>query len=394
VKTDYDVIVIGLGGIGSGALYWLARRLGSNALGIEQFELGHVNGGSQDHSRIIRLMYDDPRYTALTPHTYDAWSVVEGEADLQLVVQTGGVTFAEPSHAADVARYAQAMDAAGLPYEWFAGDELRRRFPQFQVDDQVQVLFEPKAGLVDAAKANAAHVALARGYGAAVRDRCPVQAIHPGDDGVTVQTECGRFHARRLVIASGAWTNHVLASLDLHIPLTVTQEQVTYYATPYLKAFSPRRFPIFIGYTADKPVYGFPVYGEAATKAGIDLAGRPVTPATRVFDPNTVNEAKLDAWLAHYIPRFLGPKLYTKTCLYTMPPDRDFLIDRAPGHPNVLVAVGAGHAFKFASLLGQILSQLALDGASQYPIDGFGWQRPAVMEPGFESLLGIGKIED
>jgi sarcosine oxidase len=383
-----DTVVIGLGGIGSATLYRLARRLGSQVLGIEQFDLGHPYGGSQDHSRIIRLMYHDARYTALTPSTYTAWAEVEEESGLQLVVKTGGVEIAAPDYAHDIDRYAAAMDAASIPYERFGADELRRRYPQFAVQDDVSVLYQPSSGLVNAAHGMAAHLALARAHGARIRTRCRVLALEPQGDSVRVRTSQGDVACRRVVVCAASWTNEVIGSTGFRIPLTVTQEQVTYYSTPHLREFAPGRFPIFI-WKDRLDVYGFPVYGEVATKAGIDAAGAVVTPESRSMEPDPANERALSDWLATHIPRFVGPTLYSKTCLYDMPPDREFIVDHLPEQPAILVCVGAGHAYKFAALLGRLLNEMALDGRASLPVEGFTLNRPAIQDPAFEATFHI-----
>ncbi|MGH8574730.1 MAG: FAD-dependent oxidoreductase, partial [Gammaproteobacteria bacterium] len=196
----------------------------------------------------------------------------------------------------------------------------------------------------------------------------------------------GVFSADHLVLAAGAWTNSLLNQLGIDWPLTVTQEQVTYFATPNLREFAPDRFPIWI-WRAPEEFYGFPIYGEVATKAGQDVGGEEVTAATRTFEPNLSTKERLIRFLETYIPRFLGPELYTKTCLYTMPPDRHFVIDAVPGHPRITVAVDAGHAFKFATLIGRILSQLVVDGRTEYPIQPFRADRPALTDPTFRPVF-------
>ncbi|MBP9198656.1 MAG: FAD-dependent oxidoreductase, partial [Gemmatimonadales bacterium] len=163
------------------------------------------------------------------------------------------------------------------------------------------------------------------------------------------------------------------------LPLEVTQEQVTYYATPHLREFQPGRFPVWI-WMDDPCYYGFPVFGEAATKIAQDAGGRPTTADTRSFEPDPENFARVHAWAERQLPRALGPVLYTKTCLYTLTPDRDFVIDRVPEHDNIVVAIGAGHAFKFASVIGRILSELALAGTTPSDIGAFGITRPILRE--------------
>lgn len=389
-RTHYEYIVLGAGGLGSAAAYWLARRAGGATLALEQFALGHVHGGSQDHSRIIRLTYHHADYTRLTPHTYPAWAALEEESGVQVVHKTGGVEFArrDSPYLRDLEVYAGAMDAAGIPYERFDGVECMRRFPQFRLTEATEVLYQAETGLVDAAKGNAAHIATARLHGATVRDNCPVTGLRPFAGGVDVITEQGTFTARRLIITAGAWTDQVLAWVGRSLRITATQEQVTYYATPHLRQFALGRFPVFISHDANV-VYGFPVYGEVATKAALDAAGPAVTPQTRTYQADPEREQRVEAWLREHLPDFLGPKLYTKTCLYDMPPDRNFVVDALPEHPQILVCSGAGHAYKFAGLLGQILSELALDGQTRYPIAPFTLNRPALTDPHFQPAFHI-----
>ncbi len=389
-KVNYDYLVLGCGGIGSGAAYWLARRAGGEVLGLEQFPLGHPHGGSHDHSRIIRLTYHHENYTRLTPHTYTAWATLEEESAVRVVFKTGSIEMAlrGSTHLHEIEIYSSAMDSAGIPYERLDGDEVMRRFPQFRIREEVAALWQADTGLVDALKGNAAHVALARHHGATILDRCKVTAIHPWDGGVEVVTERGTFTGRRLIVTAGAWTDSVLASVGANLSVTVTQEQVTYYATPNLRDFAIGRFPIFIWH-GDHVLYGFPVYGEVATKAAIDAAGPVVTAESRTYAADPTRERIVEDWLNEYIPGFLGPKLYTKTCLYDMPRDRNFVIDALPHHPQILVCSGAGHAYKFASLLGKILSELAIDSRTDYPIAPFTINRPAVTDPHYPPVFHI-----
>jgi sarcosine oxidase len=247
-------------------------------------------------------------------------------------------------------------------------------------------LYQDDSGLVDARKANAVHVALARLRGATIREHLPVRAIRSVGDSVEVVTDEGVFGAEHVVLTAGAWTNNLLGSLGISWPITVTQEQITYFATPHLRDFAPDRFPIWI-WRAPQEFYGFPVYGEVATKAGQDVGGEEVTAETRTFEPDPRIHQRLIRFLEEHIPRSLGPELYTKTCLYTMPPDRQFVIDAVPGHPQISVVVDAAHAYKFATLFGRILSQLALTGRTEYPIAAFRADRPALTDPTYQPIF-------
>jgi sarcosine oxidase len=388
MRLAYQVIVIGCGGIGSAAAYWLARRIGDGVLAIEQFPLGHDRGSSQDHSRIIRRSYHDPSYTALAGPAYGMWSDVEAESGVQLVFKTGGLDLEllGTKGPKDLSHCAETMTVEGIAYDDLDAQEIMARWPQFRLPDDARGLYQADSGLVDAGKANAVHRALARGHQAVIRDQLPVRAIRSTEHAVEVVTDEGVFSADHVVVAAGAWTNTILAMLGITWPLTVTQEQVTYFATPNLREFAPDRFPIWI-WRAPEEFYGFPIYGEVATKAGQDVGGEEVTAETRTFDSNPRTKERLVRFLETYIPGFLGPELYTKTCLYTMPPDRHFVIDALPGHPRITVAVDAGHAFKFATLIGRILSELALDGRTNYSIATFRADRPALTDPTFEPVF-------
>ncbi|MCL4295832.1 MAG: N-methyl-L-tryptophan oxidase [Anaerolineae bacterium] len=387
MKQDYEYIVLGLGGIGSGAAYWLSRQAGRDVLGLEQFEIGHVRGGSQDHSRIIRLSYHTPEYVALAQQAYAAWAVLEEEAGEKLIVKTGGLDLWPAVSAIPSEDYTRSMQACGVPFERLDAAEIMHRWPQFRLTEDIYALYQAESGIAPAARCNTAHQRMARANGATLLDNTPITGIRPLNGEVEVVAGGTVYRCRKLVIAAGAWTNNMLShfsrpSLEgigggsaFKLPLTVTQEQVTYFATPHLADFAPERFPIWIW--MDEPCfYGFPVYGEPATKAAQDVGGEEVTAETRSFEPNPANAQRVEQFLQKYLPTALGPVLYTKTCLYTMPPDRDFVIDTIPGYDNCSVAIGAGHAFKFASLLGKILSELAVDGRSESNLEPFKIDRP------------------
>jgi sarcosine oxidase len=395
MNTRYEAIVVGCGGLGSAALYWLSRELGPAVLGLERFRLGHDRGASQDHSRIIRLAQHQSEYAALAPHAYEAWHALEEESGVRVLIKTGGLVIEAPDErdpekvgTRNVEGYVAAFEEHGFDYELLDPGGLMRRWPQFRLEGSERAIFQKDSGLVDARKANAAHVALARSRGATVLEETAVRAVRPNGGGVEVVTDERTYFADRVVVAADARTNEVLRETGARIPLTVTQEQVTYYATPNLKEFSPERFPVFMWHGKDN-FYGFPVYGEVATKLGQHMGGlkKPVTADTRTFEPDPVRIRRYRDFLSTHIPSFLGPELYTKTCLYTIPPDQNFVIDTLPEHPQISVAVGAGHAYKFAGLIGRILAELALDGASRFPIGAFRLDRPAISDEAFEKTF-------
>jgi sarcosine oxidase len=382
MRRDWDAIVIGLGALGSGAAFWLSRSLGAGVLGLEQFELGHVRGASADHSRIIRLSYHRPDYVRLAKRAYESWAVVEAAADERIVTVTGGLDLWPADPGIPILDYTESLTAEGVPFELLDADEIRRRWPQWRLDDGVTGMFQAQGGLADPNRGNAAHQRAAVANGAMLLDRTPVQAIRDiGDGTIEVETTDGVHQAPRVILATDAWTNRLLAGFDRQLPLTVTKEQVTYFACPDPAAFAPDRFPVWIW--MDVPsFYGFPTYGEAGPKAAEDCGGVPVDPDTRTFDRDEAAFERVESFMAAHLPGALGPPIYTKTCLYTLTPDRDFVVDRLPDHPGVVVALGAGHGFKYASVLGRIAAELAVDGEtpSAGELDAFRIDRPILLE--------------
>jgi sarcosine oxidase len=372
---EYDVIVLGLGGIGSGAAYWLAKR-GARVLGIEQFELGHVRGASHDHSRIIRLSYFTPAYVRLAKEAYAAWNALEGDVGEQLVFKTGGLDIRPRAGAIPLEPYADSMQACNVPFERLDAAEIRKRWPAWRIDDGIHGLFQPDGGIVAAMRATAAHQRAARGLGATLLDSMPVTAVRVHGDEIEVVAGGESYRAGRLVIAAGPWSARALAHFDLQLPLEVTKEQVIYFKARDLASFTFGSFPVWI-WMDDPSFYGFPVFGEpGAVKITQDAGGRPVDAQTRGFEEDVEITGRVMAFLEQYLPGAIGPTQLVKTCLYTLPPDRDFVIDTLPGHPNVSIAIGAGHAFKFASVIGRILSELALDCCTASDIDAFKIDRP------------------
>ncbi|HSK05974.1 MAG TPA: N-methyl-L-tryptophan oxidase [Acidimicrobiia bacterium] len=377
--TDHRIAVLGLGGIGSAAAYWAARRLGGEVLGVEQFETGHVRGGSEDHSRIIRLSYHTPAYVELAKAAYRSWQKVEADADQQLVLMTGGLDLAPAGASIGLADYRYSMTTAGVPFEELDAGEVMRRWPQWRLDDDVTALFQESSGIAMASTANAAHRRLAVEHGATLLDHSQVSGVREVDGEVEVVID-GRAHrVGSLVVAAGAWTNHVLGLLGVRFPLEVTLEQVVYLKPADPTLFAPSRFPIWIW--MDEPsFYGFPVFGEPAVKVAWDRCEIVTDPDTRSFEPRADVTDRVRHFVGRHLPEAAGEVHLAKTCLYTLTPDRDFVLDRVPGTEHIFAAVGAGHAFKFASLLGRILVDLALDGETAHDITPFTATRPILGE--------------
>jgi sarcosine oxidase len=382
VRRDYDVVVVGLGALGSAAACWLARR-GQRVLALEQFEIGHPYGASQDVSRIIRLSYHRRDYVRLARRAYASWADIEAAHGTQVVFRTGGIDVGPRTPAEGVAidleAYAEAMTAEGVPFERLDGPEVMRRYPAWRLGDEHAGLFQADTGLADPSRGNVAHRELAVAHGAVLRDQAPVDRVVDEGGELTVVLAGGdRVTAGAVVLATDAWTNDLLEPLGLRLPLAVTQEQVSWFTPrgdPAL--FDPSRFPVWIW--MDEPsFYGFPTHGHPGPKIGQDVGGREVTPATRTFERDEDAHARVMAFLAEHLPAMAVEPFLTKTCLYTLTPDRDFVVDAVPEHPGVHVLLGSAHAYKFASVLGRVIAERVVDGssASEAELERFRIDRP------------------
>ncbi|WP_341946918.1 N-methyl-L-tryptophan oxidase [Microbacterium sp. LWH11-1.2] len=391
MTPGYSHIVIGAGAVGSATAYWLAQAGAERVLVLEQFELGHALGSSGDHSRIIRRAYHRDDYTALTDAMFEAWAEVEERSGLKLYTRTGGIDLAAAGSAgaAEIDQYRRAMDAAGIRYDELTIDDIRTQYPQWTVSDDTIGIHQADGGILDIRRSVSAHSSLARAAGVEFRSGTVVTGVRVDAHGVSVTTSEGSFDGAHLVVAAGSWLGDLMPDLGLSFSLTLSQEQVGYFSSPNLSQFTPDRFPIWIHHS-DEVHYGFPVYGEAAVKLARDMRGHFISPSERSFVPDDEEPQLLRDFLRTYLPAADGPLLLSRTCLYDMPADRDFVLDTLPEHPHVAVFNGAGHAGKFASLVGRILADLLTVGRTAHDISSFSLRRPAIVDPDFVPLFRLG----
>jgi sarcosine oxidase len=370
----YDTIVIGLGAMGSAAAFHLARR-GTRVLGLEQFGLAHDRGSSHGRSRITRQAYfEHPAYVPLLTRATDLWSELRHE-DRPVLRVTGGLMLGPPDGAVVKGALASAR-MHDLPHEVLDATELRRRFPAFCVEDPVIGVLESRAGVLFPEDCIRAHIAGAARAGAEARFDEPVTRWTATKDSVEVTTTRGSYVADSLVLCAGAWMSELLA--DLHLPLTV-ERNVLYWFRPTadLTLFAPEKLPIFIlEHEPGKVFYGFPAIGEDGVKVARHHSGENCTPATVRREVTSEDVRDIRSVLARCMPTVNGTLLSATTCLYTNTPDGHFILDRHPEHPHVFLASPcSGHGFKFASVIGEVLADLACDGRTQHPIEMFRLQR-------------------
>jgi sarcosine oxidase len=374
----YDAIVVGVGGMGSAALYHLARR-GLKVLGLEQFDIPNELGSSHGHSRIIRLAYaEHPDYVPLLRCAYPLWRELERDAGEELLIITGGID-AGTRESATVRGSLASCEIHGLAHEVLDAAALNRRFPGYRLPHDMVGVYQADAGFLLSERCVVAHAEAARRLGAEVHARERVTRWHLEDNGVSVETDTGAYRARKLVVTAGAWARTLLPVLQ---DLAVPERQVMLWTEPLKPAyFEPAAFPVFNMETDEGRFYGYPVHGILGFKIGKYHHAR-----ERIEDPDqmdrtvdTQDESILRAGIARYFPDANGRTIAMKTCLFTNSPDEHFIIDVLPECPQVAIAAGfSGHGFKFCSVVGEILAELVADGKTKLDISLFSLARPAL----------------
>jgi sarcosine oxidase len=375
MAESYDVIIIGLGGMGSAAAYHLARR-GQRVLGLEKFTPAHDKGSSHGGSRIIRQSYfEDPAYVPLLLRAYELWEGLAQDSGQEVYRLTGGL-FLGPPDCLTVAGSLRASREWSLPHEVLDAGQIRSRFPNFTPQPGDVGLYEAKAGFARPEMTVAAHLDLAARVGATLRFGEEVQGWSETATGVTVTTAAGTYTAGQLVICPGAWAPQLLA--ELGIPITV-ERQVLYWLDPVGGTAPFEDQPIFINENANGiQIYGFPAIDgpDGGVKVAFFREGQECTPETidRVVHPEEIS-AMRDR-VTELLPALTGDCVHSATCMYSNTSDEHFVITRHPDYANVTVACEfSGHGFKFVPVVGEIVADLATTGTTAHPIALFDPQR-------------------
>lgn len=377
-----DVIVLGLGAMGSAAAAWLAEH-GHRVLTFDAFTPPHSHGSSHGLSRIYRQAYwEDPRYVHLLLRAHDLWRKLERDSGTPLLHITGALMIGPPNGQL-VPRSAESARQFHLPHNMLSAADLRRRWPRFHVADDTVALLEHNAGYLNPELSIEQQLRQAARHGADLHFNEPVLDFKTNASGVTVRTARGSFTAAHLVVTAGPWAPQVLAETQL--PLRVTRQVLFWFEpTVPVDAFrpdpDPARFPIYLWETApgDPMLYGFPLTGPDAEGVKVALHGSEETGTPDTID-RTIrpdDEQRIRQRLATTIPALSGRLVRAETCLYTMTPDENFVIGPHPQQPNVTLALGfSGHGFKFAPVIGELVGQLATEGKTKQDIAMFSLTR-------------------
>lgn len=372
---DYDVIVVGVGGMGSAATYHLARR-GVDVLGLERYDVPNEMGSSHGVTRIIRKAYHEhPDYVPLLDQAYELWRELDDSHDHDLLRTHGSLAAGRPD-SDTVTGARETCETHGLEYVVHDATELAERFPGFDLPADFEAVYQPEGGFLWSEQCIVAHVDAAHREGGTVHAREPVTDWQQTDQGVRVETDRDTYTAEKLVVAAGAWAAKLLPEFSDRLE---PQRQVLGWFQPTTpERFTPDSFPVFVVERGEDDLYyGFPRFHVPGVKVGKHYhLGETVNPDEMSREPRSEDEHTLREFLSSCLPAANGPQLALSTCLYTNTPDKEFVIDHHPVHEDVVVACGfSGHGFKFSSVVGEILSDLALEGDTDHPIDRFAADR-------------------
>jgi monomeric sarcosine oxidase len=377
LTPTYDTIVIGLGGMGSAALYELVQR-GQRVLGLEQFDIAHDRGSSHGQTRLIRRAYfEHPDYVPLVERAYQRWHNLEAASGRPLL-RRSGLFLAGRGDGGLIPGVDRAASVYRLPIQNVPTSQCLSRFPGLIPDEDMEVRFEADAGYLLVEDCVLTHVEQARRHGATIVTRTPVRVWLADETSVTVRTDECEYSAGSLIVCGGPWSSALLSSLDL--PLEVRRKLVFWFPIGDDRYLVERGCPAFAFETREGFFYGFPAIDGRTVKVGEHTGGQAIAGVDQL-DRRLLPEdaAPVQRFIRRHLPGLRPDVQRHSVCMYTMTPDEDFIVDRHPHYPNVAYAAGfSGHGFKFAPVIGSILADLVMTGRTEEPVEFLRADRPAL----------------
>ncbi len=360
---NHDVIVLGVGGMGSSVCYHLAKR-GLNVLGLEQFAIPHHKGSSHGETRVIRKAYfEHPDYVPLLSRSYELWGELEKESGQQIFNECGLVVYADKNSTVYRGISRSSKDY-NLPLEEMGVREAITRWPVYKPDDRHSVLYEPDAGFIYSEKAILSFVNLARRSGATIKENQHVLRYDSNKQGVIVKTDTESFAAKKLVITAGAWSAYILE--DLRIPFTLLRKNLSWHNAGSMHDID-NHMPCALFEVGEHLFYMFPMIDKKCVKIGKHTGGEVLQrpEQKQIVKPDQSYLEPLQNFIQSYLPEVSADYNDFVSCIYTNTPDGNFVIDIHPRDPNIIFACGfSGHGFKFASVIGEIMADLTVNGKS------------------------------
>jgi len=370
-QKNFDVIVLGVGSMGSSTCYYLAKR-GIKVLGLEQFDIPHEMGSHAGQSRIIRKAYfEHPDYVPLLERAYQNWKHLENITGTKVYFKTGLLYFGRPEHLMMKGVHGSA-NKYDIKVDALSAMDMKTKYPQIKIPNDYEKLYEPEAGFVTPERAILLYTDQALRSGAVIKTKVKVLQWSKTSDGIEVRTSAGSYYAKKIIITAGPWAGKMIPSLSS--TLSVSRQMVAWVIPKKISLFELGRIPCWTIADDAKPsiYYGFPILpvGKFNDPIGFKLAhhyhGELSDPDTISRVPTAEDEANLVYALNKFFPDGYKATHVMKTCMYTNTPDENFIIDFLPGYDKqVAVATGfSGHGFKFVSVVGEIMSDFAIKGST------------------------------
>lgn len=386
MTKHYDVIVVGAGSMGMAAGYYLARQ-GVKVLLVDAYDPPHDQGSHYGDTRIIRHAYGEGReYVPLALRSQVLWDELEKMTYHKIFMQTGAIGFGLKGNAPFIDEAIASGKEYDLDVEHLTGAEVRERFPGLHVPDDYNAFYEPNSGFLFSENCIQAYRELAEFHGAELSVNNPVLDVKAYDDSVKVISKNGVFTADKLIISAGSWNGRIASKVGLNLPLVPTRQPVAWFKADET-LFNANAFPTFMVEVPSGDnraiYYGFPTFGGCGVKVGRHEYVNAIDPDTmnREFGSNKKDEGHIRKFLDRFMPKASGTRKKGVICLYTRTSDGHFIIDKHPEHSHIMIAAGfSGHGFKFASVIGEILSQLTIAGETDHDISIFSLNRPSLRE--------------
>ncbi|ASN05768.1 N-methyl-L-tryptophan oxidase [Virgibacillus necropolis] len=386
MTKHYDVIVVGAGSMGMSAGYYLARQ-GVKTLLIDAFDPPHDQGSHYGDTRIIRHAYGEGReYVPLALRSQVLWDELEKKTHHKIFMQCGAMGFGPKGDAPFIDEAIISGKEYNLDVEQLTGAEMKKQFPGLYVPDDYNAFYEPNSGFLFSENCIQAYRELAEYHGAEFSINAPVEDIEAYEDSVKVITKKGIFTADKLIISAGSWSGKIASKVNLKLPLIPSRQPVAWFEADE-SLFNANTFPTFMVEVPSGDTkaiyYGFPTFGGCGVKVGRHEYVDPIDPSTmnREFGSGENDEGHIREFLDRFMPKASGELKKAVICMYTRTPDGHFIIDKHPEHSHISIAAGfSGHGFKFASVVGEILSQLAMSGETDHDISIFKLNRPSLKE--------------
>ena len=368
--AEYDVIVAGLGAMGSAAAFHLAQQ-GARVLGLDRFRPPHDLGSSHGRTRIIREAYfEHTLYVPLVQRAYELWADLEKTSGRKLLLQTGGLMVGPPEGVL-VTGARRSAEEHNLSHKILSAREVQQQFPALEPAPGMRAIWEPRAGILFPELVVQTHLELAEARGATLGLAEPVISWEPHDTGVCVITARGRYLARNLLLSAGAWLPTLIP--DFKLPLSVERQVLCWFEPASSREiFRPELCPIFIvEYASSRFFYGFPDLGDGV-KVALHHEGQSTQPDSIQREVNEQDTEAVRSLVTRFLPAAAGRLLSATVCMYTNTPDAHFIFGRHPQCPQVLIASPcSGHGFKFAAVIGEMAATVLSGGVPKFDLSLF-----------------------